>query len=191
MIVRALRPDSGRVGPDPIQRGRESVLGERLEQVVESADLERLERIALVRGDEYDRRPGLGREARGHVEAAELRHLDIEKYHLGVDSPDRGDRLASLRTLADELHVRVLGEESPEPCARDRKSHPLTHAGTEADPIVPHGQVEAPVAQPRAHFHLPGGDAALAVCASLVLTLGRPNAEAEARGAVSDLQDGV
>ena len=108
------------VGAHPLERGPEPRLLERLEQVVEGLDVERLERVALVRGDEDDGRPGLDRQGGRDVEAAGLGHLDVEEHHLGPHPVDRRDRLRALGALADELHVGVLGQEAAEPGARQR-----------------------------------------------------------------------
>ena len=78
----------------PRQRLLKSRLVERLEQKVECVDLEGLECMVIMRGDEHDRRR-LRTVARwclriaaferfDDVEAVDLGHLDVEEHQVGI-----------------------------------------------------------------------------------------------------------
>ena len=102
------------------QRGDEPLLVERLEQVVERADAERVERVPLERGDEDDRRRRRAADGAGDVEPVERRHLDVEEDEVGVLARDRLQRGGAVVALADEVDVRMRGEERAQPPAGQR-----------------------------------------------------------------------
>jgi hypothetical protein len=111
-----------RVGPHPLQRGAETLLLERLHQVVDRAHVEGLAGVALVGGDEDDGRarlrlPG---EPFGHGEPAHLRHLDVEEHHLGAICRDRVARGGAVGALGDEMKIGLAGEQPADPGPRQR-----------------------------------------------------------------------
>jgi hypothetical protein len=54
------------------------ILIDRLQQIIERMDLERPDRILVVRGDEDDRRLMRVAQSSHHLESVEPRHLDVE-----------------------------------------------------------------------------------------------------------------
>ena len=83
-----------------LQRLGEALAVERLEQVVERADLERLERVLIVRGDEDDERHPLAADRLDDLEAVHLRHLDVEEHEVRRVIVDRGDGFLAVAALA-------------------------------------------------------------------------------------------
>ena len=120
VLVRALAPERRRVGAHPGERGLEALLLERLEQVVQRARLECLEGVALVRGDEDDRREGPLLQPGRYIETGLLRHLDVEEHDVRPHPVYGGRRLRAFRALAHHLHVGVLRQQGAEARTRER-----------------------------------------------------------------------
>jgi hypothetical protein len=59
-------------------------LTNRLKQIVDRVQFERLDRKVLERSDEGDQRQRLGGHATHDIESAEFRHLEIQKRHVGA-----------------------------------------------------------------------------------------------------------
>ena len=68
--------------PGALQRLAEPFAVERLQQVVERADLERPQRVLIVGGDEDDERHALGPDRLDDFEPVHLRHLDVEEHQI-------------------------------------------------------------------------------------------------------------
>src|SRR5437879_11098444 len=80
-----------------LQRGRESLGAHRLEQVVERVQLEGLDGVPVVRGDEDDARRLLERsEVARYLEPAHAGHLDVEQEHLRAARRNALDRLEAV-----------------------------------------------------------------------------------------------
>ena len=88
-----------------LQRLAEALAIERLEDVVERADLEGLERVLIVGGHEDDEWHPLAADGLDHVEAVHLRHLHVEEDQIGRVVLNRGDGLFAVAALADHLDV--------------------------------------------------------------------------------------
>ena len=83
----------------------------RLQQVVHRVHLERLDGVAVERGDEHDvRRAAVLDQPVRHFEAVEPGHLDVEKHHFGREALDDADRFQAVARLRDHLHAAHLLE---------------------------------------------------------------------------------
>ena len=74
------RPGGRRPVARPLERRGEPLVRERLQQVVDRVDLERPQGELVVRRDEDDRHAAA--EQLEHLEAVELRHLDVEEQQV-------------------------------------------------------------------------------------------------------------
>ena len=87
-------------------------LVDRLQQVVDRVDLERLDRVLIVGGDEDDVRRRLRVDhAPRHLETGQPRHLDVEEHDVGLQSLDRAQRLDAVAGLPDHLDAADLAEQ--------------------------------------------------------------------------------
>ena len=85
---------------------------DRLQQVVDRVDLERLDGVLIVRGDEDDlRRRVVAEHPPRDLEAGEPRHLDVQEHDVGLQLVDRGQRLDTVAGLADHLDAADLIEQ--------------------------------------------------------------------------------
>ena len=91
-----------------------------LEHVVHRLDLERANRVLVVRGDENDQWLMGRRRLAQRLEAAQPRHLNVEKHQVGFVLGDRRHRRAAAGRLTDNLDVGVRGEQRTHPAARKR-----------------------------------------------------------------------
>jgi hypothetical protein len=89
----------------PFERLLETLLIERLEQVVERVHLKGAHRVMIIGRHEDDVRHPFGNERADHGEAVQLRHLHIEKDQIAGSVAERGDRLDAVLTLADDLKL--------------------------------------------------------------------------------------
>jgi hypothetical protein len=71
-------------------------------------DLERLERVLVVGGDEHD--VGSRVDQLQDLETVELRHLDVQEHHVRHQLTDPLDRLEPVSTLADHHHPGLRGQ---------------------------------------------------------------------------------
>ena len=88
--------------------GRGQALGrDRLEQVVDRAALEGVDRVLVVGGDEHDlrARAGLGRGG-GDFQAGQARHADVEEGDVRLVLGDRFQRAGAVLALGDDLAAR-------------------------------------------------------------------------------------
>ena len=106
------------------QRGRESLGAHRLEQIVERVQLEGLDGMPVVRGDEDDARRLLERsEVARHLEPAHAGHLDVEQQDLRAARRNALHRLEAVACLADDVGrqlARDVVEQLLQPFARRR-----------------------------------------------------------------------
>ncbi len=109
----------------------ESLLRDRLEEVVERPRFERADRIFVVRRDEDDQRRAV--EQLQHFEPVELRHLDVEQQDVGIVLGDGLDRFESVGALRHELDIRLRAEVLANQLARER----LVVDHDRADRLVP------------------------------------------------------
>jgi hypothetical protein len=72
--------------------------------------LERLDRIGVVGGDEYDQRTGLRIDLLHQAHAIESWHLDVEKHETWCVALDRGECLVTVAALRDDAHLRMRSE---------------------------------------------------------------------------------
>ena len=94
---------------------------ERLEQVVNRVELERFKGVLVVSGNENDqRRLGGGADCLTNVEAAEHRHLHIEKHQVRLLFQNNLHSLAPIRALSGDLEVGVGFEQLPQARAGGR-----------------------------------------------------------------------
>ena len=83
----------------------EARIVEGLEQVVDRAHLERLERVVVVGGDEHDQRQRLRVERARQCHAGHRVHLDVEEQQLRRLAPDRLEGRARVAVLPDHVEV--------------------------------------------------------------------------------------
>ena len=105
---------------DAAQRALEALAVERLEQVVERLHLERAQRVLVVGGDEHDGRHPIRADGLDHLEAVELRHLDVEEHEIRGLGQDGLDGFDAVPGFADDLDVLFSAEERAHPLARER-----------------------------------------------------------------------
>ena len=89
----------------PVERAGKPLLVDGLQQVVERARLEGVDREAVEGRHEHDHRHAFLRHARQHVEPRQTRHLDVEEHQVRRVLVDRGERLAAVCALRDDLDV--------------------------------------------------------------------------------------
>ena len=100
------------------KRLRQPFRPERLEQVVDRVDLERLQRVLVVGGDEHHRDVLL--DQLEHLESVQFRHLHVEQQQIRLEVGDGLDGFEAVRALGDHFHPRFLFEVLAENGARRR-----------------------------------------------------------------------
>jgi hypothetical protein len=122
---RARRTDAAQQ-PDPAvrdrnhERGQErakSIRGKRLEQVIDRACVECLNRIALEGRDEDGDGHLFHSDGFHHLKAVHLWHLDIEKDQIGLHLPDGVNGRLAIAALADHGDVALALEQPRQCCA--------------------------------------------------------------------------
>jgi hypothetical protein len=83
-------------------------------------NLEGADRILVVRGHEDDRRLVCFTQSRHHLEAIEVRHLDVEQHDIRGILPNRFHRLLAIGTGGHYLGLMLGLEQSDQPLASDR-----------------------------------------------------------------------
>ena len=125
------------------QRRGQALGAHRLHQVVERVQLERLDRMPVVRGDEDDDRRVLhAAQVTRHLDASHARHLDVEEQDLRAARGQALDHLQAVGRLArhagGDLAAHV-GEQLLQPVARRRlvvgNEHPQFGRRTHARPV--------------------------------------------------------
>ena len=90
----------------PLERLEETIVGKRLQNVVDRLYVERTRRVLAERGDEYDNRSGRRRGFR-HVETGCARHLDIQERDIDALATQRLARGLRVRAFDDRVHFGV------------------------------------------------------------------------------------
>jgi hypothetical protein len=90
----------------PLHRRSEAVGGDRFQQIVDGAALERIDGVLVIGGDKDD----LGRRTdlsggRSHLQSGQAGHPDIEKGHLGSMRVDRLQRAGTVLALGNDLEL--------------------------------------------------------------------------------------
>ena len=83
-------------------------------------DVERPQRVAIVRGHEQDRRQVRRRDRLHDLEPVALRHLDVEEHQVGTLARDERQRRLSVAALADDGDAGLGGEQAADAAARRR-----------------------------------------------------------------------
>src|SRR6185503_18839164 len=78
----------------------------RLQEIVQSAHLESLQRILVISGNKDDHRHRLISELLQHLKPIHLRHLHIKKNQIGFKRANAGDGVTAVSTLLYEIDVR-------------------------------------------------------------------------------------
>src|SRR5689334_16469040 len=92
----------------------------RLEQVIEGADLKRLERVLVISGHKDNHRQRLSGEMLQRLKAVHLRHLHIEENQIGRQRANARYCLRAITAFFDEFDVRVAFEQDAEVTPRQR-----------------------------------------------------------------------
>ena len=100
------------------ERLLEARLVERLEEEVERVNLERADRVRVVRGHEDDGRHVVAVEVLDDVEAVHARHLDVEEDEVGLLALDHLDGARAVGAGADDFDVGLLGEQGGDAVTR-------------------------------------------------------------------------
>ena len=83
-------------------------------------DVEGLQRVLVVGGDEDYHRRNLAIEGLQHTEPVHDRHLHVQEEQIGTVGTDRRHRFAAVAGLGDHLDVGLLREQGPDPLACER-----------------------------------------------------------------------
>ncbi len=100
----------------PIEGGTKPRAIDRLEQVVDRMQFERVDRVLIVGRAEDDRR-AWPPERRGHFEAAASRHLNVEQHEIRRQLVDALDSLHAVFRIADDFDFRDGREQLMKPDA--------------------------------------------------------------------------
>ena len=100
--------------PGAIQRLMKALVVERLQEIIESVHVERLQGELVVGGDEYHH-GGIQPVERGQqLEAGQPWNLNVQKQEIRVQLADGSQRLGSVTALGDDLDVFFLLEQRGE-----------------------------------------------------------------------------
>ena len=94
----------------PRQRLLEPLGGEGLQEVVDRLEFEGVEAELAVGGDEDEGRPLVGRQARHELQAAQVRHLDIQEHDVGLEPLDQAEPAPAVRRRPDQSHAGASGQ---------------------------------------------------------------------------------
>src|SRR5688572_21013082 len=83
---------------------------EGLQEVIGRVDVESVERMRVKRSHENDRRHRVDADLVDHSESVELRHLDVEKYDVGLMLTDTLDSFEPVRAFIDDRNSAILLE---------------------------------------------------------------------------------
>src|SRR5690349_3264535 len=104
----------GQPGFCALKRLFETAAIERLHQVVDGRHFKSAKRILIICCDKNYKRDASRREGLEHIEAIDLRHLDIEKHKIRSAGTDRLDRLFAVRAVAENFDLGVARKHSPD-----------------------------------------------------------------------------
>ena len=94
---------------------------DRLEHVIDRLEIESLDRIIVMRGDEYDRWPvRFPGQRLGYRDSVHLGHGHVEQHQIGLERPDQAQRLRPVAGGADHLQRVDLGADNLHPFDRQR-----------------------------------------------------------------------
>ncbi len=97
--------------PGPLDGQLQAGHVDRLEEVVHRIDLERLDRMLVVGGDEdHAGRLGEREHAARNLEAGQAGHLDVEEHEVRIDTIEGGERLESIAGLCHDFNLAELSE---------------------------------------------------------------------------------
>ena len=134
---------------DAAHRFVEALAAHRLEQVIERGDLERLDGVAVVGGDEHDDRRVVAAEMARDLETGEVGHVDVEERDVGLVLRGERQRLGAVAGHGDDLDPFVLAQQLLEELAgaglvvRDQRAH-ASDARSAGD-AFPAGRPAAPL----------------------------------------------
>ena len=97
-------------GPRPLQCALEAFRAEGFEQVVHGMGVERTHRVLVVCGDEDDHRRLRWFDQFQHLEAIQLRHLDVEEEQVRVGFGDGLYRLEPVGAFGHDKNLRVRSQ---------------------------------------------------------------------------------
>ena len=90
----------------------EALVVERLHEIVDGREIERRERVLVVRRHEHGRRH-VGRSDGAHdFEPGHAGHLHVEKYEIGRQRSNRFDRRNAVADHADDLDAAFLSHQA-------------------------------------------------------------------------------
>ena len=89
--------------------------GERLEKIIHDVDLERSQRMLVVR--RYEDYRDIPLDQFEHLEAVQLGHLDIQQQEIRLLLADRLDRIETVGALGHHNHVLAFTEQFPQQSA--------------------------------------------------------------------------
>ena len=114
LLVLVLHRGRGGDHQSPDRLG-EPVVTDRLEDVVDGVELERLHRVLVVRGDEHDRRRGAepGQHP-GELETGQAGHPDVDEHRVDVLLLEHPQRLGRRVRGGDRADARVPSEQERE-----------------------------------------------------------------------------
>ena len=101
-----------------IERREKAGLVERLEHVVDGADLEGAERVVVERRHEDGGRNAGGAERVNHAEAVDSRHLDVEQQQIDRHPLEHFERLFAVAAFGDDLDARPPLQQDADRLAR-------------------------------------------------------------------------
>src|SRR5262249_55309005 len=106
--------------PCPGERLLEALVVERLHQVVERRDVERVDGEAIERGDEDRRGHRLGADGAHDVDPGAAGHLHVEEDEIGRERADRVDGGVAAVGGADDLDAALVCEQVGDALPRER-----------------------------------------------------------------------
>ncbi len=119
----------GALAPDPLEKiGRaldrpdDALVVERLQEIIERLDLERVHGVLFERGDEHDRRRPLFVHRRRDRETIEVGHLNVQEHEIRWrrHAPEQLHGVAAARALVDVRDAADLLQHAAQPAPRRR-----------------------------------------------------------------------
>ena len=103
-----------------MKRLLEALVVERFDEIIECCQVERLQRVLIVGGDENRRRHFVGSDRACDLEASFAWHLHVEKKKIGIQRPNRVDGSRACAGRTDDLDIRLTREKILDALARER-----------------------------------------------------------------------
>src|SRR5579872_615364 len=100
--------------------GREALLVERLEQIIERMHLEGLHRVTVVSGHKNNHRHAPSANGLEYAETIQFRHLHIEKNQIRFAFFNGRDGSPPVGALSNHLDLRIAGEQTADSLAAQR-----------------------------------------------------------------------